>query len=89
MVGSAAVNGRGYLDADTSVVVTVLGLMVVAFAICNLFWAYGSPQGPADGLIDESTKASVVSGSTRAAHREARRLRMERPVDARLHGRYD
>ena len=36
MAGSAAVNGRGHLDADTSVVVTVFGLMVVAFAICNL-----------------------------------------------------
>lgn len=36
MVGSSASNGSGYLDTNTSAVVTALGLMVLAFAICNL-----------------------------------------------------
>ena len=35
MVGSSASNGSGYLDTNPAVV-TALGLMVLAFAICNL-----------------------------------------------------
>jgi hypothetical protein len=36
VVGSAAANGSGYLDTNTSVVVTVLGLMVAPLAVGNL-----------------------------------------------------
>jgi hypothetical protein len=36
VVGSAAANGTGYLDTNTSVVVVVLGLMVLVFAVWNL-----------------------------------------------------
>ena len=36
MVDSATANVSGYLDANTSVLVTVLGLIRLAFVICNL-----------------------------------------------------
>jgi sorbitol-specific phosphotransferase system component IIC len=36
VVGSAAADGTGYLDTNTSVVVVVLGLMVLVFAVWNL-----------------------------------------------------